>query len=207
MPPKVLFEDAWLLVVEKPSGLLAVPGRGSDKQDCLSERARQAYPGALIVHRLDRDTSGLMLMARHAEAQRRLNRAFADRQVEKSYAALVQGSVAEESGRIDLPLRKDFDRPPRHMVDRALGRPAVTEYRVVHRHADRTRLDVYPHTGRSHQIRIHLAELGHAILGDPLYGCAAGPPTWGRLMLHAQGLSLQHPHTARPLAFHSECPF
>ena len=152
-PIVVLYRDDHLLVLDKPSGLLAVPGRGADKQDCLSARAQAIYPAARVVHRLDRDTSGVFVMALDVEAQRAIGRQFEDRQVEKTYHAVVAGVVAEDFGRIELPLRKDFDHPPRHMVDLGLGRSAETEWRVLQRGDDRTRLELHPRTGRSQKAR------------------------------------------------------
>jgi tRNA pseudouridine32 synthase/23S rRNA pseudouridine746 synthase len=136
----IVYRDECLLVLDKPSGLLAVPGRGADLQDCLSARAQREFPGALVVHRLDRDTSGLMVMALDVDSHRELSRQFAVRAVEKHYVAVVFGILGTSSGTIDLPLRKDFDRPPRHMVDRVNGRPARTDWRVIESSADRSRL-------------------------------------------------------------------
>jgi len=202
-----VYHDDRLIVLDKPSGLLAVPGRGEHLQDCLSVRVQYKYPTALIVHRLDRDTSGVTVMALDAAAQRELSRQFAERETEKSYIAVVAGSPAAEEGFVDLPLRKDFDRPPRHRVDLELGKPAQTRWRVLHRGADRTTLELEPVTGRSHQIRIHLAEIGHPILGDPLYGDEATTAFAPRLMLHAARLTITHPDDGRRMTFETACPF
>ena len=204
---RIVFQDDHLIVVEKPSGLLSVPGRGPDLQDCLSARVQATHPAALVVHRLDRDTSGLMVMALGLAAQRALNRQFADRMVEKCYVAVVVGCPATSEGVIDLPMRKDFDRPPRHMIDPVAGRPAFTRWRLVETHGDRSRLEVRPLTGRSHQIRLHLATLGHPILGDPLYGPADAYAMSARLLLHANQLSLLHPAAGIRCEWFSECPF
>ncbi len=206
MQHSIVDADAWLLVVEKPSGLLCQPGRGADKQDCLLARLNQQWPAARIVHRLDRDTSGLMLFALDADTHRQLSQQFAARQVEKQYEALVAGPVVA-SGQIDAPLRKDLDHPPRHMVDAALGKPAVTDWRVIERLPDRTRLQLTPQTGRSHQLRVHLAHIGCPILGDPLYAHAAAMQLSPRLALHATGLTFTHPASGQRLAFRSDCPF
>ena len=203
----IVYRDECLLVLEKPTGLLAVPGRGPDLQDCLSARVQRDFPTALVVHRLDRDTSGLMVMALDAEAQRDLSGQFAVRTVEKRYVAVVFGCPEASAGRIDLPMRKDFDRPPRHMVDQVHGRPAKTLWRLVERAADRSRLEISPITGRSHQIRLHLATLGHPILGDNLYAHEEARAMSPRLLLHAVHLSLEHPRDGRCMAWDSACPF
>lgn len=203
----LLYRDHRLIVLDKPSGLLAVPGRGEQLQDCLSARVQAELPVALIVHRLDRDTSGLIVMALDPEAQRALSRQFAERSVEKVYIAVAAGLVEQESGTVDLPLRKDFDRPPRHMVDPALGRPARTHWRVLEHGANQTRLELRPVTGRSHQLRVHLAALGHPILGDNLYADEAARTRASRLLLHAWRLALGHPDDGRRLTWTAQCPF
>ncbi|MBA4016641.1 MAG: RNA pseudouridine synthase [Pirellula sp.] len=211
-----VYQDDRLLVLDKPSGLLAVPGRGPDLQDCLSARVQQAYPSALVVHRLDRDTSGLLVMALTPEVQRQLNRQFATRSVRKRYAAVVAGNIAADAGLVDLALRKDFDHPPRHMVDPELGKPAQTRWRVIGRSSDRTRVELEPITGRSHQLRIHLASLGHPILGDPLYASPEVAAMAPRLLLHAERLAFTYPDEdardprvdcGRTVEFTAECPF
>jgi len=202
-----VYQDDALLVLDKPSGMLAVPGRGPDLQDCLSARVQVDFPQASIVHRLDRDTSGLIVMALDSDVQRELSRQFAEREVGKVYRAVVFGSPGADSGLVDLPLRKDFDRPPRHMVDFTLGRPAQTGWRVVARRTDRTLLEVEPITGRSHQIRIHLASLDHPILGDPLYAHDEALAMASRLMLHAEQLTLTHPRTGERMTWRAECDF
>ncbi|MGE0609101.1 MAG: RluA family pseudouridine synthase [Pirellulales bacterium] len=203
----ILYVDDRLLVLDKPSGLLAVPGRGPDKQDCLASRALIQFPSARVVHRLDRDTSGVFVMALDAETQRILGRQFEERRIAKTYLAVVAGIVSQESGRIDLPLRKDFDHPPRHMVDHLQGKPSETEWRVLHRGADRTWLELRPRTGRSHQLRIHLQQIGHPILGDPLYATAEIQALAPRLLLHAASLCLVHPSTDAALTVTSPCGF
>ena len=203
----IVYRDECLLVLDKPSGLLAVPGRGVDLQDCLSARAQREFPGALVVHRLDRDTSGLMVMALDIDSQRELSRQFAVRSVEKHYLAVVFGRPGTTSGTIDLPLCKDFDRPPRHMVDRVNGRPARTDWRLIESSADRSRLEIKPITGRSHQIRLHMATLGHPILGDNLYAPDEVRAMSPRLLLHAERLSLDHPRGRGRMTWNSACPF
>lgn len=202
--------DDYLIVLDKPMGLLAVPGRGPDKQDCMSARAQARWPDAMIVHRLDMDTSGLLLMARGAEMQRRLSMAFAERRVDKRYVAVVAGRMrrpADEWGAIDLPLMLDWPNRPRSKVDLEHGKPSLTRWRVLDYGEDCTRLELEPVTGRSHQLRVHLAALGHPILGDPLY---APPPLARRaerMLLHAGRIAFGHPVSAVELAFESPVPF
>lgn len=202
-----VYQDEDLIVLDKPTGLLAVPGKGPELQDCLSARVQRTLPQALVVHRLDRDTSGLIVMALNAEAQRNLSIQFADRTVKKLYVAVVFGCPNTSAGVIDLPLRKDFDRPPRHKVDPLAGKPAKTFWKLIERASDRCRLELQPETGRSHQIRVHLAEQGHPILGDNLYAHAEALAMASRLMLHAQTLALTQPRTGHRLSFHADCPF
>ncbi len=207
-----LYVDDTLLVVDKPSGLLAVPGRGADKQDCLSARVQARYPDALIVHRLDMSTSGLMVMARGAAAQRALSKAFAAREVTKRYIAVVAGRLEtsqEEWGVIDLPIIVDWPNRPLRIIDHQLGKPSITRWRVLGHDetAHTTRVELEPVTGRSHQLRIHLRELGHPILGDALYAPLDVQALATRLLLHAGSLRLVHPVTVEELAFQSPAPF
>jgi tRNA pseudouridine32 synthase/23S rRNA pseudouridine746 synthase len=204
---QIIYLDDALIVLDKPAGLLAVPGRGAENQVNLAGHVQAIYPDAIVVHRLDRDTSGLMVMARGAGAQRRLGQQFEERRVEKRYVAVVHGRPAGDRGRIELPMRKDFERPPRQCVDFAQGRPAVTDWRVVARKPDRTRLELVPLTGRSHQLRLHLEEIGHPILGDKLYADETALAMAERLMLHASQLSFAHPMTGEAKTWNSECPF
>lgn len=184
-----------------------MPGRGEHLQDCLSARVQAELPDALVVHRLDRDTSGLIVMALDPDAQRELSRQFAERLVEKVYIAVVAGLVEQDAGTIELPLRKDFEHPPRHMVDSVLGRPACTQWRVLERGTDQTRLELRPVTGRSHQLRVHMAALGHPIFGDNLYADELARSRAPRLLLHAWRLSLAHPDDGRRLTWTADCPF
>ncbi len=209
---ETVYADDALLVLDKPSGLLAVPGRGPDKQDCLSARVQARYPDALVVHRLDMDTSGLMVMARGAAAQRALSWAFAARTVKKRYLAVVAGRLQappEAWGCVDLPLICDWPNRPRQIVDHALGKPSLTRWRVVGHDAawDATRVELEPVTGRSHQLRVHMCELGHPILGDPLYAPDAHRAQAKRLLLHAWSLRFAHPVTGKALAFERPAPF
>lgn len=203
----LVYADDQLLVLDKPSGLLAVPGRGDDLKDCLSARVQRQFSDALVVHRLDRDTSGLIVMARGLESQRALSRQFELRTVDKRYVAVVHGVVSQGRGTIELPLRKDFDHPPRHMVDHQWGRPAQTRWQLLQRGSDRSRLALQPLTGRSHQIRIHLAAMGHPILGDNLYAPDDVRDLAGRLLLHAAELAIEHPGTGQAMRWSSACPF
>jgi tRNA pseudouridine32 synthase/23S rRNA pseudouridine746 synthase len=212
-----LHEDAALLVFDKPSGLLSVPGRGPEKQDCLSAQVQARWPDALIVHRLDYDTSGLLLMARGPEMQRRLNHAFATRQVHKRYQAVVGGILnpAPETedgwGLIDLPLALDWPNRPLHIVDYQNGKPSQTRWRphlpALFDGQLATRVDLEPVTGRSHQLRVHLQAIGYPILGDSLYASAEDQARAPRLLLHACRLALAHPASGVALEFESAPPF
>jgi tRNA pseudouridine32 synthase/23S rRNA pseudouridine746 synthase len=203
----VLYHDDYVVVLDKPSGLLSVKGIGIHKIDCLAVRVASAIEGARIVHRLDMDTSGVIVMARDADTHRELSRQFHDREVFKTYIAVVGGVINEDSGHIDIPIRKDFDKPPRQCVDFEQGKPSQTDWVVVERLQDSTRLELKPKTGRSHQLRIHLREIGHAILGDDLYASKELQELAPRLMLHAETLSFTHPATKKQLTLTANCPF
>jgi tRNA pseudouridine32 synthase/23S rRNA pseudouridine746 synthase len=203
--PQFWFVDDWLLVAEKPADLLAVPGRGEAGRDHLWGRVQVPYPEALIVHRLDMATSGLIVMARGPESQRRLHRAFAQRLVHKTYHALVEGQVDAEQGTIAAPLICDWPNRPRQIVDTERGKPALTHWRVLERLARHTRLKLEPVTGRSHQLRVHLQSIGHPICGDTLYNPAAA--ACSRLALHAAELRFAHPEGGQPCHFVSPVPF
>ena len=205
--PEILHADHQILVVEKPAGLLSVPGKGPELRDCLIARLRSAFPEVLLVHRLDRDTSGVMVFALTPHAQRHLGLQFEHRQVHKDYMALVAGQPAAASGRISLPIAVDWPNRPRQKVCPETGRTAVTDWRLVGPAGrDASRIALAPQTGRSHQLRVHMLALGHPILGDSLYaeGAARSHP---RLMLHAEGLALRHPDGGRPVRFRSPTPF
>lgn len=203
----VLYADAELLVVEKPAGLLSVPGRGEDKQDCLIARLQPDYPGARVVHRLDQDTSGLLVVARNADSHRELSRQFQDREVGKRYIALALGRLMESGGRITLPLRYDPPTKPRHVVDMENGQPSLTEWSLLEQHEDYARVALIPHTGRSHQLRVHMQALGHPLLGDELYAPAAACAPGSRLCLHAETLEFTHPVSGARLCFTRPAPF
>ena len=199
----LLHVDAHLLLVDKPSGLLTVPAKPPGEQDCLESRLREAFPEALLVHRLDRDTSGVIVFARSRLAQRHLGWQFERRQVCKRYVARVAGTVDGESGRIELPLACDWPNRPRQMAT-PLGRPARTDWAVIGREPGATRLRLAPLTGRSHQLRVHLAAFGHPILGDAFYG---DPGAADRLQLHAECLGFRHPDGGAPVTFGRPVPF
>ena len=201
--------DATCLVVVKPAGLLSVPGRGTHLQDCLSARVQAIHADALVVHRLDMATSGLMLFARGAAAQRSLSQAFAQREVHKRYVAIVHGRVDPAEGEIDLPLLADWPNRPLQKVDAEHGKPSLTRYRVLARDAaaNTTRVGLEPVTGRAHQLRVHLLAIGHPILGDALYAPAAVQAMASRLLLHAESLMFAHPATGEVLRLECDAPF
>ncbi|MBT2299149.1 RluA family pseudouridine synthase [Variovorax paradoxus] len=207
----VIHEDPHLLVLDKPAGLLCVPGRGEDKQDCLSARAVARWPDALVVHRLDMATSGLVLMARSPAMQRALGDAFAQRRMHKVYEAIVDGllPLSDEWALIDAPLAADWPRRPLQKIDPESGKPSQTRWRVKRqlreRHASHLWLE--PLTGRSHQLRVHLLSIGHPILGDALYGSEEVRPRAPRLLLHASALEFVHPADGRVRRFESPPPF
>lgn len=205
-PLAILHEDAAILVLDKPAGLLTVPGKLENRQDCLIARLQAARWDALLVHRLDCDTSGVIIFARTRQAQGFLGQEFEKRRAQKTYVARLKGRIAGESGTIDLPLGSDWDYRPRQKVDHAHGRPAQTDWQVIGRGLDETRVRLTPHTGRSHQLRVHMLALGHPILGDQIYApeTRTGHP---RLMLHAETLSLHHPTTGERVSFTAPVPF
>lgn len=205
-----LHEDEHLLVLEKPSGLLSVPGRGPDKQDCLAKRVQDRYPEALVVHRLDQDTSGLLIMARGIEAQRRLSKLFETRQVKKRYVAVVAGqpvqtqsaTLADEAGwrTIEGPILLDWERRPIHIIH-ADGKASQSRWRVLQTGDNASLIELEPVTGRTHQLRVHLQSIGHPMLGDSLYATPDIQAMSPRLLLHAQELAFVHPFTDQALAF------
>ena len=198
---EIIYQDETFIAVNKPTGLLSVPGRGPDKQDCVYHRVLEQFPDALVVHRLDMETSGIMLFARTPEAQRNISMQFEKREIRKTYIAIVDGLLEPITGMIDHPMRKDMEHslPPRHIIDFEQGKKAITEWKVLEQGNNTTRVELYPQTGRSHQLRVHMLALGHPIVGDPIYGTRAD-----RLMLHAQLLELAHPVTGEPIKL--DCP-
>ena len=204
--PRLIHADDQILVVDKPAGLLSVPGRGEDRADCLIARLAVTFPTVLLVHRLDLDTSGVMVFALTPHAQRHLGQQFERRQTKKAYVARLSGRLEPKSGTVDLPLIVDWPNRPRQRIDPEQGRPAQTDWRVIRATDSETRVRLFPLTGRSHQLRVHMASLGHPILGDPLYaaGASADHP---RLMLHAETLRLRHPDSNVTMTFSAPVPF
>lgn len=201
---EIIYQDESFVAVNKPTGLLTAPGRGPDKQDCLYRRLLERFPDALMVHRLDMDTSGLVLFARSPEAQRNLSMQFEKREISKAYAAVVEGVMEKDTGIIDFPMRKDMEQrlPPKHLIDCVRGKKAVTEWKVLERYENTTRVALFPKTGRSHQLRVHMESIGYPIVGDPIYGHPSG-----RLLLHAQSLELHHPITHEQIRLECPAPF
>lgn len=206
-PVSVVHLDAQLLVVDKPAGLLSVPGRGADKADCLASRVLPLCADALTVHRLDMATSGLVVFGRGVQMQRRLSIAFAQRELLKHYEAVVSGLPEADFGEISLPVLADWPRRPLQKVDLAHGKPSLTRWQVLAREprSGTSRLALQPLTGRTHQLRLHLAAIGHPILGDALYAPAAVAAAAPRLLLHAQGLALPAGATGS-VALDLRCP-
>ena len=205
-PIEILHEDADMLAVVKPAGLLSVPGRGEELADCLISRLAVTFPNIFLVHRLDRDTSGVMVFGLTPHAQRSLSMEFETRRAKKTYIARVWGKLEPREDTVDLPLTVDWPNRPRQMVCHENGRPAVTDWRVVSYGENETRVRLMPRTGRSHQLRVHMLSKGHVILGDPIYaeGKASAFP---RLMLHSEELRINHPENGRGMRFRSAAPF
>ena len=216
----LVYCDKALLMVNKPAGLLSVPGRGKDKEDSLSARVQIKFPDACSVHRLDMDTSGLLVFARGKEMQRRLSRMFRERRINKLYVALVAGHVGFTAAEVELPLLSDWPNRPRQKVDFVIGKPSFTRIRLLEyteiapaitmQHGkqgqDASRIELEPVTGRTHQLRVHMAAIGHPVIGDPLYGQDAGN-RGTRLLLHSRSLSFAHPLNGEPMTITCEPPF
>ncbi|WP_439153637.1 pseudouridine synthase [Yoonia sp.] len=205
-PLVFLHDDHQVVLVDKPSGLLSVPGKGPDLADCLLTRVQAVFPTALLVHRLDRDTSGVMVFALTPHAQRHLGLQFEKRQTRKTYVARVWGDMTDKTGTVDLPLIVDWPNRPRQMVDHENGKQAVTDWRVMRRGNGETRVRLMPKTGRSHQLRVHMLALGHPILGDPFYATGAARD-YPRLMLHSETLQFRHPDGGQGMRITAKCPF
>jgi tRNA pseudouridine32 synthase/23S rRNA pseudouridine746 synthase len=203
----LIFADASIIIANKPSGLLTVPGRGTDKADCLAVRIADSYPDALSVHRLDMATSGLVVLARGKGVQRQLSIQFLRHTVSKTYVAVVEGKVSEHYGEIDLPLMQDWPNRPRSRIDFIAGKASVTRFRRLSCSMHSSRLELEPVTGRTHQLRLHLKAIGHPILGDTLYATPETTMKHDRLMLHATALTFRHPVSDALLSFRSEAPF
>jgi tRNA pseudouridine32 synthase/23S rRNA pseudouridine746 synthase len=206
-PLDVLHEDMDLLLVNKPAGLLSVPGKGPHLVDCLLARVQAAFPTALLVHRLDRDTSGVMVFALTPHAQRHLGLQFEKRKVKKTYVARLSGRLEPRKGTVDLPLIVDWPNRPLQMVCHDTGKPAQTDWRVTRYDQGETRVRLMPKTGRSHQLRVHMQALGHPILGDPFYAQGPARDGYPRLMLHSEELRLRHPDGGMGMAFKAKAPF
>jgi tRNA pseudouridine32 synthase / 23S rRNA pseudouridine746 synthase len=205
---ELIYSDKFLLAVSKPAGLLSVPGRGADKLDSLATRVQAEYPDALVSHRLDRDTSGLLLFPRGADMHRKISLMFEKREMQKSYIAVVIGKLQTDQGEVNLPLIVDWPNRPRHMVDELNGKPAQTRYRMLSYDAatNTSRVSLEPITGRTHQLRVHMAAIGHPIVGDTLYGGNADGRA-ARLLLHAHTLEFRHPVSGNTISLSSELPF
>ncbi|MEA1988661.1 MAG: RluA family pseudouridine synthase [Pseudomonadota bacterium] len=200
----IIYADNHLIVTNKPSGLLSVPGRGVDKQECLLSHLLIDFPDAKIVHRLDMDTSGLMVVARSTEVHRHLSRQFQERQTQKTYHAICSGRLKTPSGYTNLPMRCDWERRPLQMIDFKQGKGAQTFWKVLQQNQDSVLVELTPITGRSHQLRLHMKSLGHPILGDNLYADPHSLQLSKRLLLHAKTLSFTHPITEELVSF--DCP-
>lgn len=207
VPLDVVYEDDAILLLNKPYGLLSVQGKPLHHKDCLEFRVKDAYPEATAVHRLDHSTSGLILFARTEALKSLISRQFQERTVKKVYRARVWGEVAEEEGVIDVPLRKNWEDSPRQMVCYERGKRAVTRWKVLERGEGVTLLELYPETGRTHQLRLHTLHIGHPILGDELYAPDPAYDAAPRLLLHATELSFEHPETGETASFRSEPDF
>ena len=205
-PLEILHHDAQILVVNKPAGLLSVPGRGEHLADCLLSRAQVAFPEALLVHRLDRDTSGILIFGVTPHAQRHLSMQFEKRTARKAYVARLAGHLEPRAGEVDLPLIVDWPNRPRQMVCHDTGKPSITDYRVVKYGEGETRVRLVPKTGRTHQLRVHMMALGHAILGDPLYAIG-DVREYPRMMLHSEELRIKHPDSGVSMKFRAKAPF
>jgi tRNA pseudouridine32 synthase/23S rRNA pseudouridine746 synthase len=200
----ILYEDSDLLLVRKPDLLLSIPGRHPLNKDCLITRLQQQYPTASIVHRLDLDTSGIMVIPLNKPTHAHISRQFQLREVKKSYHAIVVGVVELNEGEVDLPIASDWENRPRQMICHERGKSALTRFEVLQRDTDRTRVLLKPVTGRSHQLRIHMRELDHPILGCDMYAHEIALGMADRLMLHASTLAFQHPSTGEWLR--GKCP-
>ncbi|MGJ8527156.1 RluA family pseudouridine synthase [Maritalea sp.] len=203
----VVHNDDDILVLNKPSGLLTVPGKAAEHSDCLEKRAQEKFPSATIVHRLDMDTSGIIIMAMHRSAHRHLGLQFERRHTAKTYIADVFGCMQDDQGTVDLPLRCDWPNRPRQMVDHEEGRSAQTGWQALERFENHTRVELTPITGRTHQLRVHMLELGHPILGDRFYATGDALDAADRLRLHAKSLTLHHPTGGKRVTFNAALPF
>ncbi len=203
----IVYQDDAIVVLNKPSELLSVPGKAAEHKDCLETRVKTVFPTATIVHRLDMATSGLLIMALTKDAHREISRQFQQRETKKRYVARVYGNIEKDQGSIELPLICDWPNRPKQMVDHENGKPALTHWEVLARGDNQTRVLLKPVTGRSHQLRVHMLSLGHPILGDRLYAHPEALAMAPRLQLHAQWIAFMHPETGEDVEFRAECPF
>lgn len=203
----ILYQDEDIIVLDKPSGLLTVPGKDAALADCLEARVQARYPSSKVVHRLDKDTSGVLLMALNKKALGYLGSQFEGRKTRKSYVARVWGELTEDTGKVDLPLATDWEHKPRQRVDHERGRTSQTEWEVIAREGNVTRVRLTPITGRTHQLRVHMMEIGHPILGDQFYATGEALAAADRLQLHAEMLSFAHPADGLERTFTAPCPF
>ena len=205
-PLKIIHSDHEIVVVDKPAGLLSVPGKGDHLADCLIDRVVAEFPTALLVHRLDCDTSGVMIFALSPLAQKHLGKQFETRKTRKVYEARVTGVMDKDDGSIDAPLIVDWPNRPKQVVCHETGKPSHTDYKVLSRGGNETKVRLFPKTGRSHQLRVHMLHLGHPILGDTFYGVHDGAG-YDRMMLHSTSLKVRHPDGGEEIQFKSRAPF
>ncbi|MDH5722492.1 MAG: pseudouridine synthase [Alphaproteobacteria bacterium] len=204
---EVIYADEFILIANKPENLLSVPGRGEDMAECLESRVRKVFPEAIIVHRLDMMTSGVMIMARSKDVLRNIGLQFEERKVSKTYIAKLWGHVPEASGVISKPMRCDWPNRPRQMIDFEQGKEAVTRWELLGHEGPYSRVKLLPETGRTHQLRVHMQDLGYPILGDDFYGHEESLKASDRLNLHAQDITFHHPEDGRLVTFRVDCPF
>ena len=203
----VVYADESIVVLNKQPGLLTVPGKGEHLADCLESRAQEKFSDALIVHRLDMDTSGLIVLGRGQFCHRHLSLQFQNRNVDKKYIALVYGDVKDDEGEVDLPLICDWPNRPKQMVDHENGKPSQTKWHVLERHHNYSKILLTPVTGRSHQLRVHMKEIGHPILGDRFYAHDNALTMKDRLCLHATAIRIMHPIKKEKIEFENQVPF
>lgn len=204
----IIYQDEDLIILNKPAGLLSVPGREHKHKDSIAFRIMRVWPSACVVHRLDLATSGLIILAMKKSAQSHISRQFQQKNIHKTYFARVEGIINKTSGLIDLPIRCDWERRPRQIVDFELGKNSQTQWEVVKREQQTTLVRLTPLTGRTHQLRVHMQQIGHAILGDNFYASAFGKKlSPNRLALHAASITLTHPTTNERITFNCVAPF
>ncbi|NRD75417.1 bifunctional tRNA pseudouridine(32) synthase/23S rRNA pseudouridine(746) synthase RluA [Shewanella sp. VB17] len=203
----ILYQDKDIIVIDKPSGLLSVPGRDPAHKDSVYARVLAEYPNAQVVHRLDMATSGVIVLALRRNAEKELKRQFRDRETKKTYYARVAGHIKHTTGTVELPLICDWPNRPKQKVDHLLGKPSLTHYEVISKAARSTLVKLTPITGRSHQLRVHMLSIGHPILGDNFYADPLAKSLASRLLLHAQALTIKQPYSGKELSFTSQASF